>query len=115
MNNTKRSVIADYDRVMWTFERIDAIPFLNFPKKWNVRIIPPFMGATIRFQVTDKYTKAGDFVSVFLDMDENLGMSKKPYWEVFPCVDDVIRVDIDNTEKLMKTIKKSLKLIRKEA
>ena len=110
------TIIFEYDQAMKTRERMELIPALNFPKKWNVRIIPPFGGATIRFQVSDKHTKEGEFVSIYLDMDSNLGSPKIPYWEVYPAEnDDVMRWEMNCTKELMKTIKKALKHLRKDA
>ena len=53
----------------WTKE----IPYINFPERFEVKIIPPFTGAVIRFLVRDKeYPSAS--VSVYLDCYEILGI-----------------------------------------
>ena len=42
---------------------------LNFKEHWDVRIIPPFLGALVRFWVYNKDKKA----SVYLDVENSLG------------------------------------------
>ncbi len=92
----------------WEIDRDDKwleweckIPELNFDSSWNVRIIPPFAGALIRFKVF----KGDKYCSVFLDVFNNLGWQKKAYWGVLSYTDDEYEIAMDNVEELMKVIK----------
>lgn len=102
---------SEYDRVMQTRDRIKLMPWINFPRNWSIRILPPFSGACVRFQVRNN--EMCPWVSVYLDMDQNLGYygvsGKEPYWEVYPVDEDVVRCAKDDIESLMVVIKKSLK------
>ena len=60
MNNWK---IED-DKVLEWVDLAMKIPELNFDSSWNVRIIPPFTGALIRFMVC----KGDKYCSVFLNV-----------------------------------------------
>ena len=85
----------------WNQDRL-KIPNLNFPKEWNVRLWPPFTGATVRFQVNDK-------ISVYLDMHDNLGsIGGEPYWEMYPRKGENYRVGMLDTAELMEQIQVAL-------
>ena len=43
-----REVVEKKER--W-YRHIEDIPYLNFPIVWNVKIIPPFGGALVRFLI----------------------------------------------------------------
>jgi hypothetical protein len=110
----------EYDRVMQTRERIDKIPYLNFPEDWEVAVIPPFSGATVRFLVRRKGSKKGR-VSVYADFDSRLGYSMDaegkpaPYWEVYPVGEDVGRCSLHDTKYLLAMIERSLQEAEQEA
>ena len=96
----REQTCRDYDRRMETRERAREIPWLSFPDDWQIKIIPPFGGATIRFRV-----KRGDKeVSVYLDFDDHLGSVGKPYWEIYPYADDTRRYNLDDTDGLLSGI-----------
>ncbi|MGI9297073.1 MAG: hypothetical protein ACR2QC_04145 [Gammaproteobacteria bacterium] len=82
---------------------IEKIPFLRFPRTWEIKIIPPFGGAVARFLVRRPGT-AGR-ISVYLDCHERLGCWDGPYWEVYPFQGDVGRCDFDDTKELLRMIK----------
>ena len=87
-------------------EWIPKIPALKFKSKWRVKVIPPFHGALVRFYVEYK----GAWVSVYLDVYDNLGYYCGPYWEIYPMVhNDIERVDMEDAEGLIDNIKKSIK------
>ena len=89
--------------VKWLQDR-KKIPNLNFPKEWNIRLWPPFTGATVRFQVNDK-------ISVYLDMHDNLGsigLGGEPYWEIYPYKGDTCRVGMLDTAELIEQIQVAL-------
>lgn len=95
----------EYDRIMETRKWVDAIPYINFPNNWNIKIIPPFAGASIRFIV--RQDKGN--VSIYLDCYDRLGYFGSPYWEIYPNEeDDNQRFDILDTENLLKYIQQSL-------
>ena len=56
------------------------IPYLKFKSEWDVKIIPPMLGALIRFAVRYK----GKELSIYLDVDGRLGCVDQPYWEIYP-------------------------------
>lgn len=85
-------------------ERINEIPFLQFPQDWMIKIIPPFGGAMARFIVE----KQGKRISVYLDFDNALGWWEGPYWEIYPFEDDVYRCGINETQELIDAIAKAL-------
>lgn len=87
-------------------EWVTQIPSLSFPSDWQVKVIPPFSGAMVRFQIT---TKAGGWTSVYLDCFDQLGFVGEPYWEVYPYDGDTYRCMMNETTKLLRAIKHSLK------
>ena len=85
---------------------IVRIPWLHFRGDWQVRIIPPFGDAVIRFQVI---LPSGTLKSVFMDSRHSLGVwgdlsTCEPYWEVYPYRGDVGRCALDDTIMLMEMI-----------
>lgn len=85
-----------YEYRKWTKE----IPTLNFKHEWNVRIIPGFGGAIIRFVIY--YNNR--YVSVYLDGYDELGYYGEPYWEIYPYESDTFRCSINDTVTLMEKI-----------
>ena len=112
MLNSDRLKIEEKEK--WN-EWIPKIPFLNFPKSWKVKIIPPSCGALVRFIIQTNKMEEKSFVSIYLDVDQILGYWNGPYWEVHPVDNDVIRCDMNNTEQLLKNIKKAIRQIEKRA
>ena len=85
---------------------IVRIPWLHFRGDWQVRIIPPFGDAVIRFQVI---LPSGMLKSVYMDSRNSLGHwgsmhTPEPYWEVYPYKGDVGRCDLADTIMLMEMI-----------
>lgn len=85
---------------------IARIPWLHFRGDWQVRIIPPFGDAVIRFQVI---LPSGALKSIYMDSRHSLGMwgdlsTCEPYWEVYPYQGDVGRCALDDTIMLMEMI-----------
>lgn len=91
-------------------EKIDLlndIPSLNFKKEWNVKIVPPFACAVVRFNV--EY--GGAKVSVYLDVYSKLRYFKdgKHYCKIYPFVDvggseDTKRYKMNDTKNLINSI-----------
>lgn len=97
------------------YKRAEQIPWLSFPASWEVKVIPPVTGATIRFRVRkrkdDWSTNEARGVSVYLDFDHALGyfgvdMDKpEPYWEIYPAIDgDIRRFAMADVEALLGAI-----------
>lgn len=98
------SLIYKYHKEMESDRWVKEIPYLSFPADWQVKIIPGFAGAVIRFCVS----KGDKSVSVYLDCYGILGSVSKPYWEIYPYRDDVGRFYMEETEELLKAIEESL-------
>lgn len=85
---------------------IEEIPYISFPAEWEVKIIPPFNRAIVRFIAKHKQT--GRECSVYLDCYDELGCFGSPYWEVYPHDKDVFRCPMDDIESLLKAIGESI-------
>jgi len=80
---------------------IPEIPTLKFKQEWDVKIIPPFAGAIIRFMI---FKEGVQVCSVYLDWYDRLGMCGEPYYELYPFENDVKRYSLNETEELLKDI-----------
>jgi hypothetical protein len=99
-----------YDRTFMEHEKIledhwQSVPMLKFKPSWEVRVMPSLWGALVRFQVS----KRGKLVSVYLDVENNMGCYDGHYWEAYNFEDDPERFSKSDTEGLMDYISKSLK------
>lgn len=88
------------------------IPYLKFPAQWEVKIMPPFAAAIVRFGVK---TCNGDRVSVYLDCYNHLGCfvaddgTPLPYWEVYPASNgDTARFAMNDTSGLIAEIERAI-------
>lgn len=85
------------------------LPAFHFDKEWDVKIIPPFAGAIIRF-VIDYNEK---HVSVYFDAYSELGWmcdndeQPIPYFEYYDSV-DTHRYYLDESEQMMNDIRNFL-------
>ena len=84
-------------------EIFHKIPSLNFDKEWDIKIIPPYRGAVARFLV---YRNGDQVCSVYLDWYERLGIFGAPYYQLYPFEDDTRRYGIEDTDELIKDIRK---------
>ena len=89
---------------------VDKIPFLTLPN-WEIKPIPPFAGALVRFQ----FKKGDKTVSGYLDVTNSLGIwtddagDPEPYWEIYPAADgDTFRCALDQTFALEHAIAEAL-------
>ena len=98
------------------YRKIDVskIPPLHFKPEWEVRIIPPYGSAMMRFLVSYN----GRNVSVYCDMFSFLGYygAGEPYWEMYPrtfsnsqTLEDIMRFGLYDTDELIAEIDKELK------
>lgn len=89
-------------------ERGDLMPWLSFPVEWEVKCIPPFAGADVRFLVRLK-GQPDKTVSVYADFDEALGLyGGEAYWEVYPVDDNNERCDLADSSALLALIARGL-------
>lgn len=95
---------ALYERKREYGKWAEEIPYIKFPKNYEVKIMPPFNNAIVRFLV--KCNNAS--VSVYLDCYDKLGSVGKPYWEIYPYENDTFRCLLKETDLLLEAIEKSL-------
>lgn len=90
---------SKYEMAFETDKWIKAVPTLKFKEHWDVKIIPPFGGAIIRFWVIcgDKH------VSVYLDAYNQLGWMEEPYWEIYDG-EETERFLFEEHEEMMERI-----------
>ena len=87
---------------------IKKLPSFNFDSDWNVKIIPPFAGALIRFYIE----KNGKTASMYLDVNSRLGFMYDdndeaiPYYEIY--TDDTYRYYLNQVDEMMADIRKYL-------
>lgn len=97
-------LIEKYEQMMEHMKWVQEIPYISFPSDWEIAIMPPFLGAVVRFRV-----KKGDAeVSIYLDCYDSLGCYGSPYWEVYPYEEDVFRCAMLDTESLLTAIGESI-------
>lgn len=87
---------------------LKEIPYLTFPEHLEVKVIPPFTGAIIRFLIRDKKYHEAE-VSIYLDCYSILGASSEPYWEIYPYEQDVFRCGMNETKELIEGVEHSIK------
>jgi hypothetical protein len=81
------------------------IPAIKWPPEWDVRAVPPFGGALVRYRVQHE----GATASIYLDGNNSLGYWEDgPYWEVHPYEGDNFRCNMDETGALVEAVAKSL-------
>ncbi len=79
------------------------IPPIHFKEEWDVRIIPPFAGAVARFYIAYN----NNFVSVYLDWFDRLGMVGHPYYEIYDG-ENTERYLLNESDKMIEDIDKIL-------
>lgn len=99
-------------------ERCKTLPWITFPGSWQVKIIPPSTGATVRFLAK----KDNKEVSIYCDYDHALGYFgvdmnvPEPYWEIYPDrYGDTSRFALNDVEALLGAIALSLDEGRRSA
>lgn len=102
-------IISEYEKLQECRAWGSKIPALHFEKEWDVKIIPPFGGAVIRFHISHNNKN----VSVYFDGYSELGYvmdeNDEPisYFEYYDG-EDCHRYYIDESEEMMSDIKNFL-------
>lgn len=102
-------IISKYEQLQECKKWMREIPALHFEKEWDVKIIPPFGGAVIRFWIYYN----GKHVSVYFDAYSELGFvyddndNPIPYFEYYDG-EECYRYYMDESEKMMEDIKNYL-------
>lgn len=80
------------------------IPYIKFPGNWEVKAIPPFRGAIIRYIIKHENPNS-EAISIYLDCYGELGAVDEPYWELYPDIDgDIYRCGINDIEDLLERL-----------
>lgn len=102
-------MIVEYDKLQEARKWKKELPVFHFEKEWDVKIIPPFGGAIIRFLINHN----DKFVSVYFDAYSDLGwvydenQNPIPYFEYYDGK-DCYRYLMNESEKMMEDIKNFL-------
>ena len=79
----------------------NEIPEIEFDPGWKVRVIPPLVGAIVRFRVNG--------ISVYLDCYARLGIWDGPYWELYPAEDgDTERYSMHDMDGLLDGLRRAI-------
>ena len=99
------NLVTEYHREMESDKWRLGIPFLKFPENYEIKVIPPFAGAVVRFKVRFNDRE----ISVYLDCYDMLGFVNEPYWEIYPSTNgDVARFVMNDVKGLIDEIKNTL-------
>ncbi len=96
MTTSKIDSLQEYQK--WAQE----IPFMRFPADWEIKIIPPFCGAIVRFVI--RRINEEKSISVYLDCYGTLGSLGDPYWEIHPYNGDTYKCYLNETGNLIDAI-----------
>ena len=81
------------------------MPHVPFDPSWDVRAVPAFGGAMVRYRVQSG--KAD--ISVYMDAHDRLGSVGQPYWEIYPAANgDTDRFLLAETSELVAAIAASI-------
>ena len=101
MERMNKSIVsAKYDQEFESREWQSKIPKLKFHSSWDVKIIPPFGGAIIRFVIY----KNDKSCSIYFDGYGLLGAVDVPYWEIYPVGEDTYRCMLNDVDELLFVI-----------
>lgn len=93
----------------WRTRWLKEIPYIKFPGSWEVQIVPPSLGAVIRYRVKLDGTPDDNDISVYLDGYDVLGCFGEPYWEIYPAEDgDTERFALNEIDDLIRGLWKAL-------
>jgi len=105
MNFDKFKLSSECEEVFEWRKWAEKIPYIKWPSDWEVKAIPPFGGAIIRYNIKKEDKK----ISVYLDCYGILGgVASYPYWEIYPYKGDTFRCAINEIEELLEAIATAL-------
>lgn len=90
-----------------------TIPYIQFPKKWEIAIIPPLRDTWVRFKVRKKGQQ--NHIIVTLECYSRTGHRYKirPYWELYPSKKGFpIRYAMRDIRGLISGIRESIKKLK---
>lgn len=88
------------------------IPHVPFQPEWDVRAVPAFGGAIVRYRIQHM----GADISVYLDAYDALGCVGKPYWQIYPDANgDAERFLMADVGDLVSGIADAIEVHKKEA
>lgn len=103
MTSAKTDEVFEWRK--WQIE----IPFIEFPPYLEVKIIPPFNAAVVRFLIRPSSSPDSNYISVYLDCYDMLGFMGAPYWEAYPIKADTERFPMADTKALLQCINEEFK------
>jgi len=107
MNMFTRAKRHEVETEQGWIEEAETIPYIQFPPSWQIKIMPPFSDAVVRFKVT---LPSGLEKSVFLDSRCSLIKHRDkdgrpiPCWEVAPVAGKWAHCAKYNIQTLLKLI-----------
>lgn len=96
-------IISEVESIQEYTKWAKEIPYIPIKNDWEIRMVPPFGGAIVRFVVRRKGEEQKE-VSVYLDCYSRLGAWNEPYWEIYPCKGDTYRCRMKDIEDLVDAI-----------
>jgi len=105
MNLDKMLLSGQMDKAFEWQKWCGEIPYIKFPKDWEVQVIPPFCAAVVRFRARKNKKE----ISVYLDCYDNLGFFGEPHWEAYPIKDNNNRYAMNDWKKLLKDMEAEFK------
>lgn len=102
MNIDLINLVSEVEKKFEYDKWMKEIPYIKFPSDWEIKIVPPFAGAIVRFRVK----KGNADISVYLDCYDMLGAVSRPYWEIYPYShdSDTFRCNIHDIDALLEAI-----------
>ena len=93
----------------WDYWAVHTPP-IPFKEEWSVTIIPPTMGAMVRFRVGVREHPQIGVLSCYLDVSDTLGQVGYPYWALYPVgtQGEVLYFRMEEVASLQKAITEEL-------
>lgn len=120
LSRTTQILLYGYDEVT-QMEWANKLPYIQLPRNWKIQIIPP-LGALIRYRMSTVElieNSPDNFVSVYFDPEEVLGIFGGPYWEIYApnCKQDQEpdRAAYSDARAIQQAIAKRIKWMEEDA
>lgn len=83
--DVERALLSGRMGVAFEWHRwAEEIPWIQWPSRWLVQVVPPSACAIVRFKVRTRFMPKDRWVSVYLDGYNLIGAFGGPYWEAYP-------------------------------